>query len=110
MVGQFAGNIFSVMKVSLGDFGLIGPTIFMKDEDNMVFWVLWFLTLIMTNIIFLNFIVAEASASYANVSEQLDSYIQLQMADLVSEAESLVPNAIKTESKFPKFIATRSVS
>mmetsp|Transcript_2923 Transcript_2923/g.4509 ORF Transcript_2923/g.4509 Transcript_2923/m.4509 type:complete len:216 (-) Transcript_2923:148-795(-) len=76
MVGQLIGNIINVIRVSLGDFGLIAPSVYLEDEnENMAFWVLFFLTLIITNIIFLNFIVAEASASYAEVSEKLENYI-----------------------------------
>jgi hypothetical protein len=38
------------------------------------------------NIVFLNFIVAEASASYTNVKENLEAYINFQRASLVAEA------------------------
>jgi hypothetical protein len=75
----------------MGDFVVIDAADFLTKEENILFWVIWLLTVIVTCIIFLNFIVAEASASYTKVSEQLENYIQLQRADLVAEAEGLQP-------------------
>ena len=75
----------------MGDFLVIDAADLLTKEENILFWVIWLLTVIVTCIIFLNFIVAEASASYTKVSEQLENYIQLQRADLVAEAEGLQP-------------------
>ena len=41
----------------------------LEGADIWVFWIVWFLTVVITCIIFLNFIVAEASASYSKVVE-----------------------------------------
>jgi hypothetical protein len=40
--------------------------------DNMLFWILWLIGVVITSIVFLNFIVAEASASYAKVTQTLN--------------------------------------
>jgi hypothetical protein len=93
----------------MGDFGCIAASDYLTPAENWLFWVIWLITAIMTCIIFLNFIVAEASASYSEVSEQLEEYIQQQRADLVAEAESLSPDSWKTESRYPRFIAIRKV-
>jgi len=60
------------------------------------------------NIIFLNFIIAEAGASYSRVKESLDEYIALSKASLIAEAEDMLPDLSKTPEKFPKYIITRS--
>jgi len=48
----------------MGDFGAIAAADYLTDEENYLFWFIWLLTAVITCIIFLNFIVAEASASY----------------------------------------------
>lgn len=93
----------------MGDFGVIAAADYLTPEENYLFWLVWLLTAVLTCIIFLNFIVAEASASYTEVSEQLENYIQQQRADLVAEAESLIPNSVKSAKRYPKFIISRKV-
>jgi len=108
-IGLFFGNIFQVVRISMGDFAVIAAADYLPEAENYLFWVIWLITVVLTCIIFLNFIVAEASASYTEVAEQLDNYIQLQRADLCGEAESLWPNAFKRESSYPKYIIIRKV-
>ena len=59
----------------MGDFSAIGESTNLQQAENVVFWILWALTVTVTCIIFLNFIVAEASASYTAVTETLDEVI-----------------------------------
>ena len=108
-VGLFVGNIIQVIRISMGDFAIIGVAGTLKEEENIVFWIIWLSTVIITCVVFLNFIVAEASASYTDVSENLDNFIQEQKAELVAEAESLMPDMIKSEKSFPRYIVTRKV-
>lgn len=68
-VGLMIGHFFSVIRISLGDFALVGSSMYLGDAENIIFWSMWFLNLIVCNIVFLNFIVAEASASYSEVAE-----------------------------------------
>ena len=58
-------------------------------------------------IIFLNFIIAEASASYAKVVENLDALKNKEKASLISEAESMIPDRFKNPDMLPKFIVIR---
>ena len=108
-VGLFVGNIIIVCRISMGDFAIIEPSDYLTPAENYVFWIIWTITCIVTCIIFLNFIVAEAGETYNVVSEELENYIQQQRADLVSEAESLIPNSIKSANKYPKFIVVRKI-
>lgn len=63
-IGLFLGNIMATIRISMGDFAAIDAADFLTKEENYLFWFIWLLTAILTCIIFLNFIVAEASASY----------------------------------------------
>lgn len=75
-IGLFLGNIFTTVRLSMGDFASIEAADTLEQAENFSFWIIWFITVVVTCIIFLNFIVAEASASYAKVSEELENYIQ----------------------------------
>jgi hypothetical protein len=59
----------------MGDFSAIDASSSLKLHENIIFWLMWVFTVVITCIIFLNFIVAEASASYAKVVETLESVI-----------------------------------
>ena len=48
------------------------------------------------SIVFLNFIIAEASASYEKVAGELTSYIMKQKATLIAESEELIPEWMKS--------------
>ena len=61
--------MFSVMRISMGDFGIIAGVDYLEEADNIMFWVIWLVTVVLTAVIFMNFIVAEASNSYNEVSE-----------------------------------------
>jgi|DEB0MinimDraft_12_1074336.scaffolds.fasta_scaffold139483_1 hypothetical protein len=93
----------------MGDFAIIAAADYLSETDNYMFWLIWLVTVVLTAIIFLNFIVAEASNSYTEVSEQLENYIQQQRADLAAEAEGLYPACLKSEKNFPKYIIIRKV-
>ena len=63
--------------------------------DDFMFFAALLLTLIITSIILLNFIVAEASNSYNNVNMRLEEYKQYAMADMISEVEAITPVWVK---------------
>ena len=56
-------------------------------EENILFWICCLITVVITCIIFLNFIVAEACASYSKVVETLDTVIWKEKTALISECE-----------------------
>jgi len=60
----FFGNLFTTMRLSIGDYSPIAACQYIDDaREQVIFWVIWLITVIITSIIFLNFIVAEASTS-----------------------------------------------
>jgi len=92
--------------MSLGDFGF-DAAMELNAAENYIYWVIWVLIILITCIIFLNFIIAEASASYEKVSEFLQLYILAEKAALIQQAEEMVPKWNKNEDKFPSYIIIR---
>ena len=88
------------------DFGASKETI---PRIERVYWVIFLLIVLITNIIFLNFIIAEASESYAKVNERLDESILKERADLINESENMSPSGIKKKNIFPKYIIVRKI-
>jgi len=76
IIGPFWGSFASTLRVSLGDFDFEASTR-LYEKENILYWVIWLLVVIMTCIVFLNFIIAEASASYQSVKDRLDAMIYL---------------------------------
>ena len=69
------GNFFETIRMSTGDFSIIDSAKYLGRYESYTFWILFVLTVIIGCVIFLNFIVAEASGSYNEVSEFLDETI-----------------------------------
>lgn len=81
-VGMFVGNVLTTLRMSMGDFGF-DTAILLDDEENIIYWFVWLLIVVITCIIFLNFIIAEACASYEKVSEKLEAFILKEKAALI---------------------------
>ena len=67
----FFANIFSMIRFSLGD-NDFDALVYMTEAQNIVFWILYLVIAFIMVIVFLNFIIAEASAAYETVQENLD--------------------------------------
>ena len=74
------------MRTALGDFDF-EASMYLTQKENILYWIVWLLAVVMTTIIFLNFIIAEASASYEKVKENLTAMIHKEKASLIAEAE-----------------------
>ena len=64
--------MFSAIRVSLGDYAEIEAATFLSIEENYMFWIYWFIMVVVASIVFLNFIIAEASASYEKIAAEKD--------------------------------------
>ena len=95
-IGLFWGNIASTLKMSTGDFGIITAALYLDAEENIIFWICWVVIVVVTCIVFLNFIIAEAGHSYEAVNAAIDSFIAKDKASLIAEAEDMLPNRFKT--------------
>ena len=70
----------------------------------------WLVIVVMTCIVFLNFIIAEVSSSYGNVKEDLNGLIQRERATLIKESEDMLPKMKKSDMKlFPKYLISREI-
>lgn len=74
-IGYLVGNFFNVMRLSMGDTSVLGGMEYMTPGEQIMLWIVLLLAIAVNCIVFMNFIVAQASATYANVSEQLENYI-----------------------------------
>jgi len=74
-VGLYFGEIMYTFRTSIGDYAILDGSPYLDKYENWTFWFMWFLTVFITSIVFLNFIIAEASASYSRVMESLIAVI-----------------------------------
>ena len=81
-VGLFLGYIIQTLRISVGDFNF-DATKYLKPKENMMWWIIWVFTVLLTNMIFLNFIIAEASASYEKVKSSLTSMQNKERAMMI---------------------------
>ena len=56
----------------------------------MLYWFLWYVVVTVTCIIFLNFIIAEVSASYQIVKDNIEVLCMKDKAKLIKEAEDML--------------------
>ena len=105
-VGLFFGYLFYTLRIAMGDFDFDAST-YLTLEENIIYWIIWLMVVIITCIIFLNFIIAEASNSYAKVKDSLIAMINKEKSALIGEAEGLFPPTQKTRLLFPKYVIIR---
>ena len=97
------------LRISIGDNSAIGPATLFDPVENIIFWFVFFITVFASNIVFLNFIVAEASNTYAVVTETLEATIWMERSSLIAEAEDMTWEKYKDTNKFPKYLIVREV-
>lgn len=86
-----AGNFIESLRISAADFNVINRMDQENSPDSVIyiFFVCWFILLVFLAIVFMNFIIAEASASYMKINEKLSESILLDRCKLINEAERL---------------------
>jgi hypothetical protein len=107
-IGRFAGNIITVVRMSVGDNDFDGVP-YLGHSKAIVFWIVWGLILYVTCICFMNFIIAEACHSYEKVSENIDNILMYQRANLINESEEMLLSRFKNTDCFPRFIIVREM-
>jgi len=107
-IGLFMGSIFSTFRASLGDFDFEAST-YLSSSENYLFWFIWFISVIFTCIIFLNFIIAETASSYESVKKNLRAMIYKEKANLIIEAEEMIFDRDRNNDTFPKYIIIREI-
>lgn len=61
----------AVLRLSLGDFDFSESSL-LDPFENIIYWITWLFIVCLTNIVFLNFVIAEVSASYQKVKDMLE--------------------------------------
>ena len=108
VIGKFAGYFLTVLRTSLGDFQFDASQ-YLESEENIMFWIMWGIMVVISCIIFLNFIIAETGKSYTQVDERLEATIAMEKANLVDGAEETIPYFLKNDIMFPKYIVIRDI-
>ena len=81
---SLVGNIIQIMRYSLGDFDFVVANQSLYTEfEVLMFWVTWLLIVVITNIVALNFIIAEVSNSYDQIKEVVNQIILQERASLI---------------------------
>jgi len=107
-VGKFLGYFITTLRISMGDFDFEASQ-YLEKEENIMFWIMWFLVVYIALLIFLNFIIAETSKSYTNIDENLDATISEQKAVMCAESELMQLGFARNNVTFPKYIIIRQV-
>ena len=81
----------------------------LSPQQHQLFWIVWVMMVIFSALIFLNFIIAEVSNSYAGVQRSISELIYKERAGLVMEAEDFIGEKQKhaQKDKFPQYIVIR---
>lgn len=106
-IGLHFGQSLWTFRMSVGDNSMIEAAKKLDGPENQLFWILWIIGVVITMVVFLNFIVAEASGSYAKVTETLDQVIWQEKCALIMECEEMSKDKTKTSEQFPKYLICR---
>jgi hypothetical protein len=108
-IPYFMRQVISIIRISLGDFNF-DEAVNLDKFENRIFWFVWLIMVIMTCIVFLNFIIAEVSSSYADVKLKLQGLFLKERCKLIKEAEDMMIVSQKQDKKkFPLYLITREV-
>ena len=55
-IGFFWGTLIGTLRIAMGDFDF-DPSLYLSPQENILYWFIWLCVVIMTCIIFLNFII-----------------------------------------------------
>jgi hypothetical protein len=98
-VGLHPGEFLWTLRLSMGDFSAIVAAKDLDSNEVKIFWFFWLLAVIVTCIIFLNFVVAEACASYSKVVDFLDQVVLQAQASLITESERMMMTSFKNSQR-----------
>ena len=107
---KLGSNFVATLFVALGDPSEIDFVPVLSEENAWLFWICWFIVVISTSIVMLNFVIAEATYVYDTVSDRLNEFILKDRAGLINEADEMKPFFFKGKDRYPKYIIIREVS
>jgi len=107
-------RFFHIMRLSIGDFNFDAST-YVETFQNHLYWIVYFFAMFLTCIIFMNFIIAEVSASYQGVKDFLHVKLLQEQGELINEAEDILRIRFKEKKVntwdhlFPKYLIKREL-
>jgi hypothetical protein len=114
MVDKLVAKFIVVLRVSIGDFGFDTST-YLTELQNQLYWVTFLMMCTVSCIIYMNFIIAEVSATYQKVKDTIKFSLLQERGALINESEDLA-RAIFGEERvqgwthlFPRYIITREL-
>jgi len=93
---MFYGHFLYVFRAACGDFSMYNAATYLDETSNWIFWFLFVVILVVTKIIFMNFVIAEALNSYTKIKQKLNEWDLKENAYLIDEAENMIPRFIRT--------------
>lgn len=75
--------------MSFGDINFDGST-YLSQFENQIFLFIFIISIVITNIIFMNFIIAEVSSSYQSVMDHLDITLLRERGGLINESQDIL--------------------
>ena len=105
--GLQRGCFIWTLRLSMGDFSIIQPVSKLSSGESILFWGVYLVTLYMSCIFFLNFIVVEAHSTYQRVSDHLEELIYKEKASFIKEAENMIKAEDKLAEHYPKYLIKR---
>ena len=94
------------LRQSVGDYD--SSTLVSGSQFKILVWIVWFLIMIVGNIVFMNFIIAVVSESYENCMERMVQSMQIAKLYMIEECESLLPSFCYDYPEwFPRYILVR---
>lgn len=88
-LSKFLARVVAILRISMGDLDFAASD-FLNPFENHCFWFVLILSIIVTNVIFMNFIIAEVSTSYATVMAELDVTLLRERGGLINEAQAIL--------------------
>ena len=115
LLHKVATRVFHIMRMSIGDFNFDASTYLTHTYQNYLYWMVYFLSTFLTCIIFMNFIIAEVSASYQTVVDTLHVNMLQERGALINEAEDIMrqrfgeKKVVEWTHLFPRYIIAREL-
>jgi hypothetical protein len=75
-----------LLRLSMGDTGVLAASVYLTEAEQWLFYFLLLVSLILFNFIMMNYIIADASKVYTDVSEQLENFMLQEKAMLCADA------------------------
>lgn len=102
-----------ILRISIADNNYDAST-YLPVFQNSIFFIFFVLATTITNIIFMNFIIAEVSNSYAVVKETLHYKLLQERGLMINEAEDILRSrfgekVIGWKHIFPRYIIKREL-